>query len=229
MNINTSKTLLAALITAVAGMASARATLVNFSPTPADLNDLDHHSVYTWRLDNINLNGGTIQSASITFKNIRNWDANANVLHMWLLDAAKSAGVASFIDDPTKSVPQTDLTDDFLNTRFHGASNWLVANGTAQTFLKDQSFGTTATTFTLDFTPAQIASLTDFLNNGNNMAFGIDPDCHFWNDGVVFSMNITPVPELSALFPLLGLFAAVSCTHVLRRRRQMQLALVAGN
>jgi hypothetical protein len=45
----------------------------------------------------------------------------------------------------------------------------------------------------------------------------------------VFSMNIAPVPEMSSLFPLIGLFVAVSCTHVLRRRRQVQLASVAGN
>lgn len=204
----------------------AQATLVTYEPTPKDLNDLDHYSAYTWRLDNINLNGGTITAASLTFTNIRNWDTNANVLHLWLLDTAKSAGVASFIDEPTKVAPVTDLTDDFLSTRFHGNANWLVTNGTAQTFLKDKSFGTTPSNYTLNFTASQLAVLQQYINNGRNVAFGLDPDCHFFNDGVSFTMNITPVPEMNALFPLVGLLAAVSSTHILRRRRMARLAMV---
>ena len=34
--------------------------------------------------------------------------------------------------------------------------------------------------------------------------------------------TITPVPEMSALFPIVGLIAAVSCTQILRRRRAAQ-------
>jgi hypothetical protein len=34
--------------------------------------------------------------------------------------------------------------------------------------------------------------------------------------------TITPVPEMSTLFPIVGLIAAVSCTHILRRRRAAQ-------
>ncbi|MDQ6862159.1 MAG: hypothetical protein M3032_13520 [Verrucomicrobiota bacterium] len=35
--------------------------------------------------------------------------------------------------------------------------------------------------------------------------------------------NITPVPEMSALFPIVGLLVAVSATHWLRRRKQAQM------
>jgi hypothetical protein len=34
--------------------------------------------------------------------------------------------------------------------------------------------------------------------------------------------SIEPVPEMSALFPIVGLIAAVSCTQILRRRRAAQ-------
>lgn len=211
--------------TLIAGHASA--AMVSYQPSPIDLNDLDHHSVYTWRIDNINLNGGTIAGASLTFKNIANWDASANILHLWLLDTAKSAGVSSFLDDKTNSSNVTDMTDDFASSRFHADPTWLVANGTAQTFLKDKSFTTTPGTYTLNFTADQLAVLTQYINNGKNVAFGLDPDCHFFNDGVTFTMNITPVPEMNALFPLVGLLAAVSSTHVLRRRRMARLNLPA--
>lgn len=36
---------------------------------------------------------------------------------------------------------------------------------------------------------------------------------------VAFEANITPVPEMSALFPIVGLMVAVGSTHVLRRRK----------
>ncbi len=36
--------------------------------------------------------------------------------------------------------------------------------------------------------------------------------------------NMSPVPEMSALFPIAGLLAAVGSTHFLRRRRQVALA-----
>lgn len=218
---------LAPALVALAGLAAsthAGAALMSFQPSPADLNDLDHHSVYTWRIDNINLDGGTITGASLSFANIANWDSNVNVLHMWLLDTARAGGVSSFIDDPTNTIPVTDLTDDFRSTRFHSDPNWLVANGTAQTFLADQSFTTTPGTYTLNFNAAQLDSLRQYIANGNNVALGIDPDCHFFNDGVTFSMNVTPVPELNSLFPLVGLFAAVSSTHILRRRRMARRA-----
>jgi hypothetical protein len=34
--------------------------------------------------------------------------------------------------------------------------------------------------------------------------------------------GLEPVPEMSALFPIVGLIAAVSCTQILRRRRAAQ-------
>ncbi|MEP6936984.1 MAG: hypothetical protein ABI871_02840 [Chthoniobacterales bacterium] len=37
--------------------------------------------------------------------------------------------------------------------------------------------------------------------------------------------NVTPVPEMSALFPIVGLMAAVLSTNVLRRRRMARMAI----
>src|SRR6267378_3379359 len=90
---------------------------ISFTPSPADLGDLDHHLVFTWRIDNITLDPNSITGASLTFNNISNWDANPNVLHLHLLETAKGAGVQSFVDDPTGAAPVTDFTDDFINTR----------------------------------------------------------------------------------------------------------------
>lgn len=40
---------------------------------------------------------------------------------------------------------------------------------------------------------------------------------------VAFRADITPIPEMSALFPIFGLLVAVSSTHILRRRRAAQV------
>ena len=36
------------------------------------------------------------------------------------------------------------------------------------------------------------------------------------------NVGVVPVPEMSALFPIVGLIVAVSCTQILRRRRAAQ-------
>lgn len=210
-----------ASLTPLADQVTAAATsqALTYTPNPVDLNDLDHHMVYTWRIDNISLNNVAISSASLTFTNIANWDSNANVLHIHLLDTAKGSGVRSFVDDPTGSVPVTDMTDDFVSTRYHNDPNWLVANGTLDLLLANPSFTTTGTNYTINFTASQIATLTQYINNGHDIAFGLDPDCHYFNDGLKFTINVTPVPEVGSILPVALLLAGVIGFEIRRRRR----------
>ena len=42
------------------------------------------------------------------------------------------------------------------------------------------------------------------------------------NASTASAASVTAVPEMSALFPIVGLIAAVSCTQILRRRRMAQ-------
>jgi hypothetical protein len=179
--------------------------------------DLDHHMAYTWRIGGVNLTGKSITSATLTFRNIRNWDSNKNMLFIHLLDTAKNAGVASFQDAPATQVPVIDINDDFAGQRY--LNNPLVAAGTGNTFLTQQSFSTTGTDFVYTFTADQLKVLSAYFLNGSDIAFGFDPDCHFWNDGISFSFTTAPTatPEPATL-ALLG--TGLAGMYYRRKRQQ---------
>lgn len=221
----------------------------SFSPTPADLYDLDHYSAYAWRVDGVTplAAGYTFTGATLSFKNIHNWDNTYNKLFIHLLDTAKGAGVTSFID----SNNDTDIQDNFAGALYN--SNPLVTTGTGNTYLTEQTFpGTTngaltttsgafgfnsgwvrttntqGTFWNYTFTQSQLAALETYYRNGNNFALGFDPDCHLYNDGITLNLtvspgfnNITTVPEPSeyATAALFALPLAGMVIHARRRRK----------
>ncbi|MDT4897485.1 MAG: hypothetical protein QOH25_2562 [Acidobacteriota bacterium] len=152
--------------------------------------------------------------------------------------ANTGVGSIRYVQDVSSSQsPVTSISDYF------GSNNVMIQSGSnpntyySNTYLTDQSFDDSlppnfsaypltagwtydaaTQTYTYTFTAAQLQTFSSYLMNDGIFAFGLDPDCHFWNDGIKFTVNTNnaPIPEPTTMVllgtGLAGLYA--------RRRRQ---------
>ena len=166
------------------------ANTYTFSPSQADLWDLVHQEFYTWGINWYLPAGEQITSASLTYQQM--WDhkwGEDDSLYTHLLDSAYVApGAGTYTGTVTVGTDNEGGGDNFSGQGLllgvwhdpYGDSNHKV----------NLTYGIPGTNFA-------------WLSDGN-FGFGIDPDCHYWNDGIVFTINTNVVPE-PATMSLLGL------------------------
>lgn len=175
------KTTLFLLLILLMGM-TAQANVYTFTPNPADMWDLDHYSAYTWGID-WDYPDEEIISATLTFANIRDWVVeDDDSLYIHLLDETTSG--ATILED------YGQYDDYFAGMGIH-IDTWSDPDGDGP-----------GINLIYDFTADQLAALNAYASDGL-FGFGFDPDCHYYNDGIQFTVQ-TSVPEPATMI-LFGL------------------------
>ncbi|MBW1902422.1 MAG: hypothetical protein JRJ20_12420 [Deltaproteobacteria bacterium] len=157
---------------------SGLAGAVSMQPDPVDLYDLSHGTYYIWGINWSIPPGETIVEASLSFDDIRNWKEEPNDLYVHLLDDP-DVGTFSYCD--TKSGNEFENQGVLLN-------HWEDLSNTAQDI-------------TYHFDADELIALNQYAADGN-FGFGFDPDCHFYNDGITFTIETSAIPVPGAFFLL---------------------------
>jgi hypothetical protein len=106
-----------------------------YTPSPADLQDLDHSQAYAWKIDVGAIKTDNVTSATLTFNNLYNWDSNANELFVHLFNKMQMPSGGSWIDSDPNSATNpidvykfTDSNGSTISDAYGSAPNWLVGN-----------------------------------------------------------------------------------------------------
>jgi hypothetical protein len=136
--------------------------------------------------------------------------AGAKFLDNDTKDTALGNGVGQSLPTPGLAISGTTATTSQKAASGNNkdmATGWFDENNTA-----NSSFDTTPSTYTYTFsgsgavgdTSGEVLALINYILNGGDVALGLDPDCHFFNDNIQFQIDYatgpgSPVPEPATL------------------------------
>jgi hypothetical protein len=138
-----------------------------------------HGTDYLWKVATTSSpwfipGGENIQSATLTINDLNNWAIEDDYMDIYLLN----------------------------NPYIH--PNWptkLLL--TTYTDTNESDNVNPIETFTYNLTASQISTLTAYLSDGK-FGIGFDPNCHYYNNSMTFTVTTRPVPEPTTML-LLGL------------------------
>ncbi len=163
-------------------ISQAKAGVYQFIPSRPDLFDLDHYMYYTWGINWTPKPNESIVSAKLEIKKINNWIIENDILYIHLLDKA-DLGLKTYWDNQGGG-------DSFLS--------WNSQNILVDTYTDLFDAPGPPENYSYNFSTDELAKLHSYSLDGR-FGLGFDPDCHYYNDGVKFTIETTHTPEPSSL------------------------------
>ncbi|MCP4453298.1 MAG: hypothetical protein GY809_17700 [Planctomycetes bacterium] len=197
---------------AVSFVSIATADVFRFVPKDHDLGDLVHRNTYTWGGGSQDTEtklaaGEEIVSASLKFRKIYNWNNADYWLHVNLLNVPKRASgdIENWTDtfrDDSNPGHYFDAGPGFGATLTETYTNAATTPNSLPT-----SRGSRKNVI-YDFSDSDLDVFNNYAKDGS-LGLGFDPDCHFYNRGIVlrYETNRVPVPG-AVLLGFLGLATA---------------------
>lgn len=161
------------------------ASAATFSITPGAL---DHSWAYLWKVSMPLSVGEQIVSATLSIDDINNWQNEANVFYVDMINASSLYTLAwgSYYDGQA-------VTDYFASF------TPVVPLGI---YVDGDAYTTQDIYYTL--TPEQLSALNAYAGDDGLVGFGFDPDCHFSASQIRFDYQSNIVPEPASM-SLLGM------------------------
>ena len=169
----------------------AEASLYVFTPSDADLADMPHGSAFLWGMSKVIPAGESIIGASIFINDINNWQIENNILYMRLINTT-STGIRSYTDN--------EAVGDYFTGRGTYLTTYTDNNHYRNRY---GQWVNPAEDWTYNFTPSQLDALRLYAQD-SMFGLSFDPDCHYYNNGVTFTIETTHTPEPASL-ALMGL------------------------
>ena len=189
------------------GVFASADVVYTFTPESQNLMTMNHSFVYYWTIDlgMVEDPQDDILGAQLKFNQIYDWDQGTedDALYVHLIDVFDSNGddvVVKYDPDNTASY-------------FEGIGTEVAAFNVSE----DIGIGAeNAKDIVIDFDESLLATLKNYVSSDGKVTIGLDPDCHYSNTGVEFSVSVVPAPG-AALLTGLGTMLA----GWLKRRRSL--------